>query len=86
MPRASRSLPIDRDGSLDPGTVRRLSRTTQLVLQEESRLGAVIDPAGGSGYVEMLTDGLCVGAWDILRTIEAGGGMLEALRRAPSRP
>ncbi len=79
--------PIDRDGSLDPGTVRRLSRTTQLVLQEESRLGAVIDPAGGSGYVEMLTDGLCVGAWDILQ--DDRGGPVACSRRcaaAQSRP
>jgi methylmalonyl-CoA mutase len=74
-------LPIDSSGSLEPRTVRRLSRTVQLVLQEESRLGAVIDPAGGSGHVEMLTDGLCAKAWEWLGTIEAAGGMLEALRK-----
>ncbi len=74
-------LPIDPGGRLRGGIVRRLSRTTQLVLQEESRLHAVIDPGGGSGYIETLTDGLCAAAWGVLQEIEGAGGMLEALRR-----
>ena len=58
---------------------QRVARNTQIVLREESHLGAVADPAGGSWFVERLTDDLARAAWDQLRTIEAGGGVLAAL-------
>lgn len=59
---------------------RRIARNTQIVLQEESALGRVIDPAGGSWYVEKLTDDLARKAWDIFQQIEGKGGMGEALQ------
>lgn len=59
---------------------RRIARNTQIVLQEESSLGRVIDPAGGSWYVEKLTDDLAKAAWAIFQDIEAKGGMANALR------
>lgn len=58
---------------------RRLARNTQLVLQEESGLGRVVDPAGGSGYVESLTDQLARKAWGLFQDIEQAGGMARAL-------
>jgi methylmalonyl-CoA mutase len=58
---------------------QRVARNTQIVLREESHLGAVADPAGGSWFVERLTNDLARAAWDQLRTIEAGGGVLAAL-------
>src|SRR5665811_814790 len=58
---------------------RRLARNTQIVLREESHLNNVIDPAGGSYYVETLTFDVATKSWDLLKTIESKGGMLKAL-------
>ena len=58
---------------------RRIARNTQLILQEESHLAAVIDPAGGSWYIEKLTDQLAQGAWTFFQQVEGRGGMIAAL-------
>lgn len=58
---------------------RRVARNIQIVCQEESHLGRVTDPAGGSWYVEHLTDDLAKKAWDIFQDVEARGGMLVGL-------
>ncbi|MBA2126891.1 methylmalonyl-CoA mutase [Hyphomicrobium methylovorum] len=58
---------------------RRVARNIQIVCQEESHLGRVTDPAGGSWYVENLTDDLAKKAWEIFQDIEARGGMLKCL-------
>ncbi|HET6390170.1 methylmalonyl-CoA mutase family protein [Hyphomicrobium sp.] len=59
---------------------RRVARNVQIVCQEESNLGRVNDPAGGSWYVENLTDEMARKAWEIFQDIEARGGLLECLR------
>jgi methylmalonyl-CoA mutase len=58
---------------------QRLARNTQLVLQKECELAHVIDPAGGSWYVESLTAELAGRAWSLFREIEKRGGMAAAL-------
>lgn len=58
---------------------RRIARNTQLVLQEESQLGRVVDPIGGSWYVEKLTADLAKKAWELFQGIEAKGGLVAAL-------
>jgi len=58
---------------------RRVARNIQIVCQEESHLGRVSDPAGGSWYVENLTEDLARKAWEIFQDIEARGGMLACL-------
>jgi methylmalonyl-CoA mutase len=58
---------------------RRIARNTQLVLMEESGLGRVADPAGGSWAVEKMTDDLAHRAWELFQAIEAHGGMGDAL-------
>lgn len=58
---------------------RRVARNTQLVLQEESQLGRVVDPIGGSWYVEKLTDELARKAWGLFQDIEEKGGIAHAL-------
>jgi len=58
---------------------QRVARNTQVVLREESHLGEVVDPAGGSWFVERLTRDLARAAWSELRSIEAGGGIVAAL-------
>ncbi|MBM7693229.1 methylmalonyl-CoA mutase [Peribacillus deserti] len=56
----------------------RIARNTQLYLQEETGITSVIDPWGGSFYVEALTDGLIKRAWSHLEEIESLGGMSKA--------
>jgi len=58
---------------------RRISRNIHHVLIEEAGLGRVLDPAGGSWYVEQLTDQLARKAWTLLQQIESKGGMGAAL-------
>ena len=58
---------------------RRVARNIQIVAQEESHLGRVTDPSGGSWFVEQLTSELANKAWDIFQDIEARGGMAAAL-------
>jgi len=52
----------------------RLARNTQLTLKQEAWLDRSVDPAGGSYYLEALTDSLAREAWALLRQIEAAGG------------
>ena len=64
----------------EPGELgRRMAVNTQVVLAEESQLGRVADPAGGSGYVEALTDQLARIGWARFQAIEQAGGMAAAL-------
>jgi len=64
-----------------PGELsRRLARNTQLILRDESHFDRVADPAGGSWYVEALTDQLARKAWELFQELEGGGGMEQALR------
>ncbi len=65
----------DADGS-ELG--RRLARNTQAMLIEESSLAQVIDPAGGSWYIESLTDELAQSAWSWFQDLERAGGIVAA--------
>jgi methylmalonyl-CoA mutase len=58
---------------------RRIARNTQLLLLEESHLGQVRDPAGGSWFVEDLTQRLAETAWEHFQAIEAKGGFADAV-------
>ena len=58
---------------------RRLARNTQTILQAESNMWRVLDPAGGSWYVESLTEQLAERAWAEIRSVEATGGIVEAV-------
>jgi methylmalonyl-CoA mutase len=65
----------------DPSDVaHRLARNTQHILRAESHLDHVADPAAGSYYIEAITDQLARKAWSLFQTIEAEGGLLEALQ------
>jgi methylmalonyl-CoA mutase len=57
----------------------RIARNTQLFLQQESGTTRVIDPWGGSAYVEKLTDALARRAWQHIQEVEAAGGMTQAI-------
>jgi methylmalonyl-CoA mutase len=57
---------------------RRMARNVQLLLLEESHVGRVLDPAGGSWFVEELTEQLAQQAWAHFQAIEAHGGFVDA--------
>ncbi|MEV7177447.1 methylmalonyl-CoA mutase [Kitasatospora sp. NPDC093679] len=57
----------------------RIARNTQLMLQQESGTCRVIDPWGGSAYVEKLTHDLARRAWQHIQEVEAAGGMAKAI-------
>ena len=59
---------------------RRIARNTQIILSEESHLNSLIDPAGGSFYVEKLTNDVAEQTWELVQDIETKGGMLECLK------
>lgn len=73
-------LPFDAALGLSDAFARRIARNTQSVLLEESHLSKVIDPAGGSWYVEQLTDELARAAWAFFQEVEGAGGQAAALR------
>ncbi|MET7687541.1 methylmalonyl-CoA mutase subunit beta [Streptomyces sp. NPDC005483] len=73
-------LPFDHALGLPDAFARRVARNTSTILVEESHLSRVIDPAGGSWYVERLTDELAEAAWRFFRTIERDGGQAAVLR------
>ncbi|WP_394428381.1 methylmalonyl-CoA mutase [Streptomyces sp. SGAir0957] len=57
----------------------RIARNTQLLLQQESGTARVIDPWGGSAYVEKLTYDLARRAWQHIQEVEQAGGMAKAI-------
>jgi len=59
----------------------RIARNTQLFLQEEQTITPVIDPFGGSYYLESLTDSLVKKAWEHLEEIKSLGGMAKAIEQ-----
>ncbi|MGI9162424.1 MAG: methylmalonyl-CoA mutase small subunit [Mycobacterium sp.] len=65
--------------TVSPDFARRIARNTQLLLLEESHIGRVMDPAGGSWYVEELTETLAAQAWSNFQDIESRGGFRAAI-------
>lgn len=79
------SLPFDGALGQPSDLGRRLARNTQHLLAEESHLARVVDPAGGSWFVEDLTEQLAEKAWGVFRQIEAEGGLEAAIRSGSLR-
>ncbi len=65
------ALPTDYSASI--------ARNTQLFLQKETQITRLVDPLGGSQYVEYLTHQLCSKAWELMEEVEAAGGMTRAI-------
>ncbi len=57
----------------------RIARNTQLILAEETGVTHVVDPLGGSYYIESLTQQLADAAWALIEEVEALGGMTKAV-------
>jgi methylmalonyl-CoA mutase len=71
--------PFDAALGVPDGFARRLARNTQAILHDESGLGWVLHPAGGSWYVEALTERMAEAAWEKFIVLERAGGVLAAL-------
>ncbi|WP_431903155.1 methylmalonyl-CoA mutase family protein [Nonomuraea sp. bgisy101] len=71
-------LPFDAAVGAPDAFARRIARNTQVLLLEESGVGRVADPAGGSWYVERRTADLAARAWAWFQEIEAAGGVQDA--------
>ncbi len=72
--------PYDINSAAGPGALgRRLARNTQSLLIDESGIGRVVDPAGGSWFVERLTDQVAQAAWAVFQETERIEGIVAAL-------
>lgn len=72
--------PFNELGSGIIGPARRIALNMHTLLAEECALNRVIDPGGGSYYLEHLTDKLARTSWAIFQSIERHDGMLQALK------
>ncbi len=72
--------PFDRSYQTPNKFSERIARNQQLILKEEAHFDKVIDPAGGSYYIEELTDAIAEHAWNLFREIEKKGGYIEAFK------
>jgi methylmalonyl-CoA mutase len=73
------SVPFDAAGGLPTDFSRRVARNSLLILQEEANLHHVLDPAGGSWFLDRTTQHLADAAWKFFQDIEQKGGMLAVL-------
>jgi methylmalonyl-CoA mutase len=73
--------PFDEVVRLPDEFSSRIARNVHFILAEECELTRVIDPAGGSYYVEWLTDQVARKAWEWFQKVEAEGGFVEAVRK-----
>ena len=73
------AIPFDSITATESLRSRRLARNTQLILRDEALLGQVIDPAGGSWFIESLTAELAADSWRIIQEIESRGGIKAAI-------
>jgi methylmalonyl-CoA mutase len=71
--------PFDEISGKSDEFSRRIARNLHTILREECGLDRVIDPSGGSTYIEWLTDKIAAKSWEIFQDIEKQGGMLAAL-------
>jgi methylmalonyl-CoA mutase len=71
--------PFDSAIGMSDDFARRIARNTHAVLHDESSLARVTDAAGGSWFVESLTDQLADAAWTVFTDIEKNGGVLARL-------
>lgn len=75
------TLPFDRCYQCPDEFSERIARNQQVLLREESHLNKVVDPAGGSYYIETLTVSIAEQAWKLFNEVEDNGGFEAMLRR-----
>lgn len=75
------TLPFDLPFKRPDEFSERIARNQQLLLRDESHLNKVVDPSGGSYYIETLTESIAKRAWEEFNGIEDEGGFLAMLRK-----
>jgi len=70
---------FDEAIALPSETSSRIARNTQIILQEETGITRVVDPWGGSYFMESLTAAIARKAWELMEEIEEKGGMARAV-------
>jgi methylmalonyl-CoA mutase len=73
-------LPFDFPYRDESEISRRIARNQQLILKEEVYLDKIVDPAAGSYYIESLTHSIATHAWELFKSIEEKGGMIECIK------
>ncbi len=73
-------LPFDSAFETPSEFSKRIARNVQLLLKEECHIDQVVDPAGGSYFIESLTQSIAEEAWKLFKTIEEKGGYVEAFK------
>ena len=72
------TTPFDAPTGLPTEASRHNARNTQHILAEECHLAQVVDPAGGSWYIEWYSNEVAKSVWSLFQQIEAQGGMIRA--------
>ena len=75
------TLPFDLVYTQPNEFSERIARNQQHLLREESHLNKVVDPAGGSYYIETLTCSIATQAWKVFNEVEDNGGFYEMLKK-----
>ncbi len=75
------TLPFDLQFKNPDEFSERIARNQQLLLRDESHLNKVVDPAGGSYYIEVLTTSIAQEAWKLFNEVEDNGGFLNLLKK-----
>ncbi|MDE6695518.1 MAG: methylmalonyl-CoA mutase small subunit [Muribaculaceae bacterium] len=75
------TLPFDLVYTTPDEFSERIARNQQHLLREESHLDKVVDPAGGSYYIETLTSSIAAQAWKVFNEVEDNGGFYEMLKK-----
>lgn len=75
------TLPFDLQFKKPDEFSERIARNQQLLLRDETHLNKVVDPAGGSYYIETLTVSIAEQAWKLFNEVEDKGGFYEMLRK-----
>ncbi|MCF8259288.1 MAG: hypothetical protein K9J12_00805 [Melioribacteraceae bacterium] len=73
-------LPFDKVYKNPDNLGQRIAKNTHVILEEEAHVNSVIDPAGGSYYVENLTKEIAEKSWELFQFIEQNGGYLVNLQ------
>lgn len=72
--------PFDKAYETPDDFSERIARNQQLLLKEEAHLNRIVDPAGGSYYIENLTASIAKQAWELFLAVEDEGGMVSAVQ------
>ncbi len=75
------TLPFDLQYKTPDEFSERIARNQQHLLRDESHLDKVVDPAGGSYYIETLTSSIAVQAWKVFNEVEDNGGFYVMLKK-----